>query len=51
MSNRCICPDEDIDKVWQWSDCSKKGHEEGCYMVHCIACGYESLDCEEVHHE
>ena len=48
MTRKCTCSDEAREKVWEWSDCQKEGHEEGCYAVRCTACGYESLDCEEV---
>jgi hypothetical protein len=47
MTDKCVCPDEVIEKVWEWSDCPKVGHEEGCYVVRCIACGYYSADCQD----
>jgi xanthine dehydrogenase iron-sulfur cluster and FAD-binding subunit A len=32
---------------WVWKDCDLEGHEEGCYMVTCPACGVIERDCEE----
>jgi len=42
----CDCPDEKLDKNWLWSDCDKKGHEEGCFVVWCQACDIYSADCD-----
>ena len=30
-----------------WRDCDRAGHEEGCFVASCSACGYESRDCED----
>lgn len=37
----CVPPDE-----WEWKDCDIKGHEEGCFMAVCPACGTTDRDCE-----
>jgi hypothetical protein len=31
---------------WVWTDCDIKGHEEGCFMATCPACGTTDRDCE-----
>lgn len=47
MSDKCACPEAAQEQCWEWSDCRKAGHEEGCYVVQCRLCGYRSADCEE----
>jgi hypothetical protein len=32
---------------FEWRDCDKVDHEEGCFVATCPLCGYESRDCEE----
>jgi hypothetical protein len=37
----CVPPSE-----WTWLDCDIEGHEEGCFMAVCPACGTTDRDCE-----
>jgi hypothetical protein len=30
----------------EWLDCDKSGHEEGCYILHCLTCSLYDYDCE-----
>ena len=32
---------------WEWADCDKPEHEEGCYTASCPTCGWQSRDCED----
>ena len=41
--NKCVSPED-----WDWLDCDIKGHEEGCFMTRCPACGTTDRDCEVV---
>lgn len=42
---------------YDWRDCEKPDHEEGCFVATCELCGLESYDCCEhrsvrwLHHE
>lgn len=31
---------------WEWKDCDLEGHEEGCFMAICPACGTIDRDCD-----